>query len=361
LPGMRSDQRVLTIAGRVIEPGRNYDLELEVGQSYSGSPVTIPLRVWRAHKPGPVVGVTGAVHGDELNGTGVVRHIMSQPDFDVVSGTLILAPVINMLGLERHSRYMPDRRDLNRSFPGSPNGSLASRFAYRILHELALKCEYLIDFHTAAVRRTNFPNVRADLSIQRVEELAFAFGTELIVNGKGPNGSLRRTACEHGCAAIILEAGEVWKIEPGVVELGARGVRNVLIHLGMVEGKPKMSTYQARIDKTEWVRGGAGGVLQFHIAPGDIVDVDDALATNSNLLGQELGVLRAPKAGVILGMTTLPMVTPGDPVVHLAIPKRGIGSIQKALGRSAGESLHDRIRTDLATNVSVTDANGDDA
>src|SRR5690606_18399027 len=127
-----------------------------------------------------------------------------------------------------------DRRDLNRSFPGSSRGSLASRLADVFFHEVVRKCNYGIDFHTAAVRRTNFPNVRADLSIPEVRRLAQSFGCELVVNGKGPVGSLRREACRIGCHTIILEAGEVWKIEPGVVEVGTRGVYNALLELGMM-------------------------------------------------------------------------------------------------------------------------------
>ena len=345
----------LVIGGVSVDPGAQRDLEVEVSQSYSGFPVVLPVRVWRAEKPGPTIFVTAGVHGDELNGAGIVRELILRPPFTLSTGSLILVPVVNVLGFERLMRYLPDRRDLNRSFPGGKEGSLARRYARVVFDEIIGNSDYGIDFHTAAVRRTNFPNVRGDLGDPRVEALALAFGCEVIVDGKGPAGSLRRSACKAGCPTIIMEAGEVWKIEPTVVEAGLRGVHNVLIHYGMVEGKPRKPAYQACIKKTTWVRADFGGMLQFHVAPGDVVEAKQAIATNTNLLGARRNVLRSPSDGIVLGMTTMPMVKPGDPVVHLALPIDGIGSIREAIGRASDDSLHERLRDDLATNITVSE------
>ena len=344
--------------GQRIELGQTLDTHLPLTQTPGGANLTIPVRIMRGPALGPALFVMGAIHGDEINGAGVVREIILDDDFQLTAGTLVLAPVINAFGFERHSRYLPDRRDLNRHFPGSANGSPASRLAHAVFSEIVSKCDYGIDLHTAAVRRTNFPNVRADLSRPGLEAFAWAFGCELVVNGKGPKGALRGTACEAGCPTIILEAGEVWKIEPRVVEVGVRGVRNVLIHLGMMEGELSRPAYQARIDKTKWLRAENGGILQFHVAPGDLVEADQPLATNSNLLGKERNVLCSPFDGVILGMTTIPTVTPGDPVCHIALPTDGIAPIRTALGKASDRSLHERVREDLATNISVTERSG---
>jgi hypothetical protein len=342
-------------AGHKIELGETLDTRLPLTQTYSGANLTIPVRIMRGAEPGPALFVLGAIHGDEINGAGVVREIILDEAFQLSAGTLLLAPVINAFGYERHSRYLPDRRDLNRHFPGFESGSPASRLAHAVFAEIVSKCDYGVDLHTAAVRRTNFPNVRADLSRPEIESFAWAFGCELVVNGKGPKGSLRRTACRAGRPTIILEAGEVWKIEPRVVEVGVRGVRNALIHLGMMEGKPALPAYQARVDKTKWLRADYGGILQFHVAPGDVVEAEQPLATNSNLLGKERNVLYSPFDGVILGMTTIPVVTPGDPVCHVALPADGIAQIRKALRRGSDQSLHERLREDLATNISVSE------
>ncbi len=342
-----------TLAGREIGLGETADLGIEISESYSGAAVSLPVRVVRARKPGPVVFITAALHGDELNGTGIVREILTEQPFDLRRGTLVLVPVVNLPGFERHSRYLPDRRDLNRCFPGTDSGTLASRLADRVFSQLVQHCDYGIDLHSAAVRRTNFPNVRADLRNPEVRRIAQAFGCEIIVDHPGPKGAFRRSACDAGCPTIVLEAGEVWKIEPSVVELGIRGIRNVLIELGMVDGEMERPAYQARVRRTKWVRAELGGLLQFHVTPGDLVEAGQPLATNTTLLGVENRVLHSPVDGVILGMTTLPAVSPGDPVCHIAIPRKKLARIREALEQAPDHSLDERLRDDLATNVAV--------
>jgi len=334
--------------------GERRDADLVVSESYSGLPVLVPVTVWRAQEPGPTVFVTAAVHGDEINGTGIVREILLSPPFDLRRGSLILVPVVNMLGLERHQRYLPDRRDLNRSFPGDTVGSLARRFARAIFAAIVSQCDFGIDIHTAAVRRTNFPNVRADFSIPAAKRLAFALGSEFVIKGKGPNGSLRRAACAAGCPTVLLEAGEVWKIEPGVVEFGVRAIRNGLIDIGMIDGSRTQPVHQVRIEKTKWIRASFGGILQFHVAPGDVVNAGQALATNSDLHGKEKRVICSPVSGVVIGMTTLPVVTPGDPVCHVAIMKKGIESVRRAFEHAPQTGLHERLRDDLSTSIAVS-------
>ena len=346
---------VLEIAGEQIALGESRDLTLPISQSYSGADVNLPFRVVRGTHPGPTLVLTAAIHGDELNGTGILREIILAAPCELTAGTLILVPVVNILGYERNSRYLPDRRDLNRSFPGAPKGSLASRVAYKVFQEFILGADYLIDFHTAAVHRTNFPNVRTDLRDPRNRWLARAFGCALVVNGEGTKGTLRRAAGQADVPSIILEAGEVWKVEPSVLEVGLRGVRNVLIELDMAEGKPERPVYQSRVDRSVWLRSDSGGLLRFHVAPGEVVEKGQPIASCTTLLGAERGLVVSPEDGVVMGLTTLPSVKPGDPVCHLAIPRRGIRHIREALAREGEESLHERLREDLATSVAVDD------
>ncbi|XAL98826.1 M14 family metallopeptidase [Phycisphaeraceae bacterium D3-23] len=351
-------------ADRHIPPGDSADVAITVSESYAGMDIDIPLHIRRAKKPGPAVFVSAAVHGDEINGTGAIRQLIAEPAFALTRGTLVLVPVVNLLGFERHSRYLPDRRDLNRSFPGSPTGSLASRLAHALFTQVVQRCDFGIDLHTAAVRRTNFPNVRANLRDPKLAPFARAFGTELILSSKAPKGSLRRAACEAGCPTLILEAGEVWKVEPTVVEYTLRGVHNCLIHLGMADGQPTEPTYVLEADKTQWVRAQHGGFLAFHVGPGDIIKKDDPIATNTSLLGHEHNTITAPRDGVVLGMTTLPSVAPGDPVCHLAYVKKGsLKKIERARDKMKDDSLHQRTHDQLSTNVLVSEAgeeNGDD-
>lgn len=344
-----------------VRAGERRAFLVPVSESYSGLPVSIPAQVWRGEGKGPTVFITAAVHGDEVNGAGAIRSLITHPPFELVAGTLILVPVVNLLGFERHSRYLPDRRDLNRRFPGQAEGSLASRFAEALFRQVVLVSDYGIDLHTGAVRRTNFPNVRGNLRDARVRRLAEAFGCELVISSDGPQGSLRRAACEAGRPTIVLEAGEVWKVEPSYVEVARSGVRNVLIDLAMVEGERRAPLYQVIVSRTRWLRANDGGMLQFHVAPGELVEADQPLVTITSLLGNELGAVRAPLDAVILGMTTMPFVAPGDPVCHLAFPGRGIAAIRRALEAASDERLAHRLRSDLATSLAVEEANHEEA
>lgn len=343
--------------GRRIEPGKRKRLRLEVGESFSGSMVKLPLMVWRGPEDGPVLGITAAVHGDEINGTGAIMRLIDERPFELKRGALVLVPVINIPGFERHSRYMPDRRDLNRSFPGSESGSLTARLARVIFDEIVGRCDFLVDLHTAAVRRTNFPNVRADCGDADCERLARAFGCEVIVDSKGPEGSLRRAAVLDGCPTIVVEAGEVWKVEPSVQELTSRGIANVLGELDMVDDDDEPPPHQVVVKETRWVRAGGGGFLQFHVAPGDTVAKGQALATNTGLLADHPEAIESPRNGLVLGMTTMPAVGPGDPVVHIALPRttRQMRKVEESIDELEDDAIETQVREHLATNISVVD------
>lgn len=323
------DIEQLRIGNINIPRGRTRDIQLKVSETYTRDDITMPVRVIRAKKPGPVLFVSAAVHGDEINGTGIIHDLMYNEPPKLECGTLILMPVVNVFGFENNDRYMPDRRDLNRSFPGSAEGSLSARMADVIMREIVLQSDFGIDLHTAAFQRINYPNVRADLRDPEVRELAMAFGCSLVVDGKGPDGSLRKSACQAGVPTIILEAGEPYKIEPSVLETGVQGIRNVLIHLEMLKGRPILAPYQAKISKTTWVRASVGGILRFHVNAGDLVEEGQELASNYSIMGNTRSIITSPVDGIILGMATMPAVKPGEPVCHIAIPTRKLQSFRK--------------------------------
>lgn len=342
--------------GRAILPGESHDVHLAVSESYSSMTVKIPIHIRRAPEEGPVVFVTAALHGDEINGTGAVRQLIRDEEFQLRKGTVILVPVLNLLAFDRHSRYLPDRRDLNRSFPGTPTGSLASRMAHTIFEEIVLRADFGIDLHTAAVRRTNYPNVRADMASPEVCKLAESFGSEVIIDNKGPKGAFRRESCRAGCPTIIMEGGEVWKVEPGIVESASRGVRNVLRNLDMLDGKIERPKYQIVVKRSKWIRAEKGGFLRFHISPGDIIEKGQALATNTTLLGRERSVLHSPFDAVVIGMTTLPAISPGEPVCNLGkLPKGNRPDRLLRLRSKSTDGLEERVSEDLASNVLVVD------
>jgi len=340
----------------VVLPGEQRVVRITVSESYSSVDIQIPVYVWRGKKEGPSVLVTAAVHGDEINGTGAIRHLISEKPFELLSGSLILVPVVNILGFDRHSRYLPDRRDLNRCFPGTKEGSLASRYARAIFDKIVKRCDYGIDLHTAALRRTNFPNVRAKMSDPDLAAFARAFGTELIVDSEGPKGSLRQSASAAGCRTIILEAGEVWKVEPSYVEYTVHGIRNCLSHLHMIDSVQSEPLYRVETDATKWIRAQYGGFLRFHVAPGTIVGKGDPIATNTNLTGEDQNIIKSPHDGIVLGMTTLPSVAPGDCICHLAFPKKGqIRKAERAVESQIPGHLHQRTHKDLASSVMIAE------
>lgn len=340
--------------GQDVEPGEAISTELVISESYSSRDVAIPIRVRRATKPGPTVFVTAALHGDELNGTGAIRSMLADPSWELSAGTLLMVPVLNVLGFERHSRYLPDRRDLNRCFPGNSTGSMASRLAQVIFDCIVRRCDYGIDLHTAAVRRTNFPNARADLDNPTCLKMAEAFGSGIILHGKGPKGSFRREATAAGCPTIVVEGGEVWKVESSVADCMLRGVFNVLKMLKMMGGEPDVPDYQAIIKQTKWIRAERGGFMSMHVAPGDSVVKGQTIASNSNLLTEEHSRLEAPFSGIVIGMTTLPAVQPGEPVIHigrLANPKVA----REHEEHVATDEIQRTALEHLATNIQVTE------
>ncbi|MBT8462610.1 MAG: succinylglutamate desuccinylase/aspartoacylase family protein [Gemmatimonadetes bacterium] len=341
--------------GQEIAAGEARNVRLAVSESYSSMTVRIPIHIRRAAADGPVVFVTAALHGDEINGTGAIRQLIQDEEFQLVRGSLIMVPVLNLLAFDRHSRYLPDRRDLNRSFPGSRNGSLASRMARIIFDEIVSRSDYGIDLHTAAVRRTNYPNVRGDLANPQVRRLAESFGSEIIINKLGPKGSFRREACAVGCPTIIMEGGEVWKVEPGIVASATRGIRNVLRGLEMIDSPVEEPYFQVIIEKTKWMRAKKGGFMQFHISPGDIVEKDQPLATNTTLLGDERNTLHAPFDAVVIGMTSLPAISPGEPLCNLGRLPKGYKPNELRKLRSQEDSLEHQVSEDLASSVLVVD------
>lgn len=349
-----TNPKEFTIGKVTVPMGQAVDIQLEVSERYTGEPVSLPIRVIRGMHPGPCVFVTAGIHGDELNGVGIVHELAYGRPLVLTRGTLIMVLVVNIFGFETQLRTMPDRRDLNRCFPGSMAGSLSSRIAHTLFKEVVEKSDYGIDLHSAAAPRINFPNIRGDLSLPSIKRLSGVFGCELIVNSKGPMGSLRREATKHGCPTIILEAGEPCKIEPAVLKIGIRGVQNVLKELAMMPGRPLGPAHTSRVEKSVWVRAETGGILRYHVSPGKSVKANQPIATTVSVFGKEQSVLKSPVDGIVLGMTTLPTVKPGEPVCHIAIPDKP----RQTSGHGRRDRLHHRARKDLATSIAISELEG---
>jgi predicted deacylase len=310
----------LVLAGAAVPEGARTDLLLKVSESYTGDRTTIPVTVVNGERDGPVVFVTAAVHGDELNGIGIVRALLGRVDPVDLSGALICVPVVNVLGVQFHSRYLPDRRDLNRCFPGSAGGSTASRMAHTLMTEIVVQSDAGVDLHTAANRRMNLPQVRTNLSDPRAAALATAFGAPFVIDASNRPGSLRDAAEREGVPVLTYEGGQALRFEDDVIAVGVAGVLRVLGALGMIDDPPPPPDEAVRYsDETHWVRADRGGILDLHVAPGDEVSVGQPLWTVTGPFGRERSQQVSAYEGAVVGMTTLPLVNPGDAVVHIAV------------------------------------------
>jgi predicted deacylase len=348
----------LTIGGQAIRRGQSRDIALEVSQTSLGVPISLLVRVVRATKTGPVMFVCGAVHGDELNGTAAIRDLMLR-DLRLVRGTVILVPVLNVFGFDRHTRYLPDRRDLNRCFPGHPGGNMAFRLAHTFHEQVIQHSDYGIDLHTATQGRINFPHVRGDLGDLGVRKLARCFGCQLVLDRKAHQMSVRQVATESGCSTINFEAGEALRISRPDVELGVRGVLNALAGLGMTESKPRGALPMIVVRESVWARAQAGGLLRFSVRPGDIVEQGARLASCDSFFRRSGPPVRAPVAGVVLGMGTLPVARPGVPVCHIGIPDAPLGKLvarlrkNRVVPRAAGPRPRIRAQGQESTHASL--------
>jgi len=305
-----------------VRAGAARDLEIPITRLITGADVGLPVRVLHGKEDGPVVWVNAATHGDEVVGVEVVRRLLGALKPREMRGTLIAVPVLNVLGVMTGERYLPDRRDLNRSFPGSARGSLASRIAHLMMTEVVAKCEVGIDLHTGSDRRSNLPQVRADLDDPRTRELASAFGAPVMLHAKIRDGSLRHAARERGATVLLYEGGEAWRFDEWAITAAVDGVRRVLTTLGMVdpvEEEPPAPSVECRA--SGWVRARHTGFVHLDVELGQRVEEGDRLGSIADSFGRTLRLVRADRAGVVVGRAEAPVLNGGDAVVHIATPE----------------------------------------
>ncbi|MDX1657937.1 MAG: succinylglutamate desuccinylase/aspartoacylase family protein [Nitriliruptorales bacterium] len=310
----------VVVAGATIPPGTRRDLTPVASEAYTGDRTTIPMAVLHGRVPGPRVFVTAAVHGDELNGIGVCRTLLGRVQPDDLAGTVIVVPIVNVLGAQLHSRYLPDRRDLNRSFPGSHSGSMAARIARLVMDEVVTGSTVGIDLHTAANRRTNVPQLRIDTADDRALELALAFGAPYVLDATRRAGSLRHVAGERGVTVLTFEGGEALRFDETCIEVATDGILRVLHRLDMLPSAPPAPAPPVVMHESRWLRAERGGILDLHVQPGDTVAEGQEVWTTTSPLGAERSTITASLEGVVIGATTVPLVTPGDAILHIGVP-----------------------------------------
>jgi len=279
-----------------------------------------PVYVVHGKKPGPVLFLSGAIHGDEINGVEIIRRILNMKSINRLQGTLVAVPVVNIFGFISQTRYLPDRRDLNRSFPGSEKGSLAGRIANLFLSEIVSRCTHGIDLHTAAVHRDNFPQIRAVLDDPEIDRMAMAFGSPVIINTTLSQGTLRNAAATLGIPVIVYEAGEALRFNEMAIRAGVKGVIATMRELSMFakvkSSKKKITPFVAH--SSYWVRAPKSGILRASRALGEQVDSGEQLGVISDPFGVEEEIVSATTKGIIIGRTNIPLVTEGEALFHIA-------------------------------------------
>lgn len=311
----------LVIYGQGIAPGSRATVELRLPQLYTHTPLTMPVHVVRGKRQGARLFVSAALHGDELNGVEIIRRLLQLASLKRVRGTLVAIPIVNAYGVIHNSRYLPDRRDLNRSFPGSERGSLAARLANLFMREIVAHCTHGIDLHTGAIHRGNFPQIRAALDDAETLRLARAFGVPVLLNSDLRDGSLREAAAQCGIPMLLYEAGEALRFDEVSIRAGLHGVINVMRELDMLPPSRRRKRTLAEpfvARSSTWVRAPESGIFRSNIALGARVKKGDRLGLVSDPFGASETEVQAPTGGVVIGRSTLPLVHEGEALFHVA-------------------------------------------
>ena len=327
----------LELLGAQVPPGAARRLSWSASDTFEGIANPTPVLAVNGAREGPVLCLTGAVHGDELNGIEIVRRIVHSLDPSTLTGAVIGVPIVNLHGFRRASRYLPDRRDLNRFFPGNPKGSSAARIAYSFFNQVITHCTALVDLHTGSFHRTNLPQVRADVRHPAVVELARGFDSMVVLHSEPAAGTLRRAATEQGIPAITMEAGEPMRLQPDEVEAGVAGIESLLNALGMAKRLRLFREAEPVYYESTWIRANSGGIFIGNVKLGQRVKGEDLLGTITDPITNRTQEIRAPMEGRVLGMALNQVVMPGFAAFRLGLPTSAEAMIsglqQEALSR----------------------------
>ncbi|SDG21660.1 hypothetical protein SAMN05216571_106131 [Onishia taeanensis] len=309
------------LAGVRVAPGSRAQIDVPVAKLYTHAPLHIPVEVVHGRQAGPTLLVCGAIHGDEINGVEIVRRLLRSKVLQGLRGTLIAVPIVNVFGFVQQSRYLPDRRDLNRCFPGSDSGSLGSRVAALFREEIVDQATHIIDLHTGAIHRTNLPQIRAQLTPDsETEAIAMAFGVPVILNAELREGSLRHYAQSRGMPVLTYEAGEALRFDEWAIAPGVRGIRRVMRAIGMLTNDRRRATpRQAEVaNGSSWARAPIDGILRPKVRLGTRVAKGEVLGKVADPFGNSEEDVLAPADGIVIGMGNLPLANEGEALFHVA-------------------------------------------
>lgn len=325
----------VVVGGRTIPRGSSETVDLPVSVLSNHTPITLPVRVVHGRQAGPRLFVSAAVHGDEVIGVEIVRRLLQSRHLKGIKGTLIAVPIVNAFGFISHSRYLPDRRDLNRSFPGSAKGSLAAQLAHIFMTEVVTGSDFGIDLHSATVHRANLPQIRiaAEPASDRALALAEAFGAPIIIKSRLRQGSLRATAQAAGVDMLLFEGGEGLRFDEFAVRAGVSGILRVMRALGMISSRLALPRVKpAMAESSFWLRAPEGGVLRTFKSTGASIAAGETLALVSDPFGEKEFEVSSAEPGLVIGRTVLPVVNQGDALFHIARTSRPVAA-EKSVGK----------------------------
>ena len=312
--------------GESIAPGTEKLVNLPVSVFTNNSPVDLGVVVRHGKKPGPTLLVTACVHGDEINGLEIIRRLLRSSSMKHLRGTLLAVPIVNVPAFLNRSRYLPDRRDLNRLFPGSTKGSLGARLAHVISEELVPRCDFVIDLHTGAVNRANLPQIRVTAGDEESMELARIFGAPVALSANIRQGSFRETSFNQGKSTILFESGEALRLDAPSIKFGTQGVISVMRHMHMLPSRRSSAknprsrkTHTVICKKSYWERSPIGGVFTPLVALGGTVEKDEAIGFVADPFGGKETQIHADKQGIIIGRTNEGITDEGDALFHIGL------------------------------------------
>lgn len=346
-PAMVGSPEGLIILGRDIGRGERRTLQWSAGQTFVGTSLQTPVVVIRGTLPGPTLCLTAGTHGDELNGIEVVRRVLARTEPNELAGTLIGVPIVNLAGFSRGSRYLPDRRDLNRFFPGRPSGSSASRIAHSFFNEVIRHCDALVDFHTGSFERTNLPQVRGDLRLPSVLEMTRGFGATSVLHSPGSRGMLRRAATDAGIPAVTVELGAPIRLQPEEIEHGVHAMETLLYKLGIARRARLWREPQPVFYDAKWVRVTTGGFFFSSVNLGDSIRAGQRLGRVVDPFSEFSTEVISPVRGRVLGMALNQVVMPGFAAFNLGVETSEVQAVLDAKVRNqSGEETIDLERVD---------------
>ena len=302
-----------------VHAGERKRVQIEVASLYDYTKLKIPVEVLRGRADGPALFISAAIHGDEINGVEIIKRLLAHPSLSKIRGTLFVVPVVNIFGFNSKSRYLPDRRDLNRCFPGNPRGSLGARLASIFMKEIVGRCSHGIDLHAGAIHRTNLPQVRACLDDPETDELARSFGVPVLINSRLRDGSLREAARKKNVKTLLFEGGEALRFEEDVIGVGLKGCLAVMRKIGMLPHSKERGSHSPFVARGSfWARATHSGSFRVNKKIGDQVKKGDVLAVISDPFGRDPYEVVARDNGIIIGLSMIPLVNRGDAIVHIA-------------------------------------------